>query len=172
MCRAALYARPCTRDCQWCRPVWFPLAPGTQAPDVRTGLLTEVAASASGARFAGCAELPDDVSFFDDHHTVTPAGRWGHVEPDGSDVTAFRSGHDPVRQPQRPAVQASGDRTSVLAEQQAALRRVAIVVARGASPPKVFSAIADELAQVLHVRNAGLLRYQPDGSGIVVAVGW
>jgi signal transduction histidine kinase len=61
---------------------------------------------------------------------------------------------------------------SVLAEQQAALRRVATLVARGASPPEVFSAVADELAVVLHVRNAGLLRYQPDGSGIVVAVGY
>jgi pilus assembly protein TadC len=54
---------------------------------------------------------------------------------------------------------------SVLAEQQAALRRVAILVARGARPPEVFSAVADELARVLHVLNAGLLRYEPDGSG-------
>jgi signal transduction histidine kinase len=69
-------------------------------------------------------------------------------------------------------VQASGDRMSMLAEQQAALRRVATLVARGASPPEVFSAVADELARVLRVLNAGLLRYEADGSGTVVAVGY
>jgi len=45
------------------------------------------------------------------------------------------------------------------------------LVAHGASPPGVFSAVADALARVLHVLNAGLLRYEPDGSGFVVAVG-
>jgi GAF domain-containing protein len=64
----------------------------------------------------------------------------------------------------------SRDQLLVLAEQQAALRRVATLVARGASPSEVFSAVADELARVLHVVNAGLLRYEPDGSGYVVGV--
>jgi signal transduction histidine kinase len=59
-----------------------------------------------------------------------------------------------------------------LAEQQAALRRVATLVAQGASPETVFAAVADELARVLHVLNAGLLRYESDGSGVVVAVGY
>jgi signal transduction histidine kinase len=93
------------------------------------------------------------------------------VEPGGTDVTEIRRGQGRVRHPQA-AVEASGDRMSVLAEQQAALRRVATLVARGASPPEVFSAVADELARVLHVRNAGLLRYEADGSGFVVAVGY
>jgi signal transduction histidine kinase len=95
----------------------------------------------------------------------------GRVEPVGSGVTEIRRGRDRVRQP-RAAVEASGDRTSVLAEQQAALRRVATLVARGASPSDVFSAVADELARVLHVLNAGLVRYAPDGSGFAVAVGY
>jgi len=69
----------------------------------------------------------------------------------------------------RADLQASSDQLRVLAEQQAALRRVAVLVARGASPAEVFSAVADELARVLHVVNAGLLRYEPDGSGCVVA---
>ena len=64
----------------------------------------------------------------------------------------------------------SRDQLGVLAEQQAALRRVATLVARGASPSEVFSAVADELARVLHVVNAGLLRYEPDGTGYVVGV--
>ncbi|HVQ50030.1 MAG TPA: DUF4118 domain-containing protein [Mycobacterium sp.] len=59
---------------------------------------------------------------------------------------------------------------SALAEQQAALRRVAILVARGGTPSEVFTAVADELALCLHVVNAGLLRFEADGTGYVVAV--
>jgi signal transduction histidine kinase len=66
----------------------------------------------------------------------------------------------------------SRDEANWLAEQQAALRRVATLVARGGGPATVFDAVADELARVLHVHNAGLLRYEPDGSGVVVAVGY
>ncbi|MCW2649724.1 MAG: domain S-box [Mycobacterium sp.] len=57
-----------------------------------------------------------------------------------------------------------------LADEQAALRRVATLVARGAEPAEVFAAVADELARVLDVLNAGLLRYEGDGTGYVVAV--
>ena len=66
----------------------------------------------------------------------------------------------------------SRDEANWLAEQQAALRRVATLVARGGGPATVFDAVADELARALHVHNAGLLRYEPDGSGVVVAVGY
>jgi signal transduction histidine kinase len=50
----------------------------------------------------------------------------------------------------------------VLAEQQAALRRVATLVAQGASPSEVFSAVALELAGVLGVQNASMWRYESD----------
>src|SRR6202011_3490729 len=70
----------------------------------------------------------------------------------------------------RREVEASRDELGVLAEHQGALRRVATLVARGASPPEVFAAVADELARCLHVVNAGLLRYEADGTGFVVAV--
>ena len=70
----------------------------------------------------------------------------------------------------RRQVEASHGELSMLAEQQAALRRVAMLVARGATPPEVFGAVADELARCLHVVNAGLLRYEADGTGYVVAV--
>jgi signal transduction histidine kinase len=62
------------------------------------------------------------------------------------------------------------DELAVLADLQAALRRVAALVARGASPPEVFAAVADELARRLDVVNAGLLRFDADGTGYVVAV--
>jgi len=87
----------------------------------------------------------------------------------GRDVTERRREQDEL-QAARAVAEASRDRISQLAEQQAALRRVATLVAHGTSPSKVFAAVADELAGVLHVVNAGLLRYEPDGTGLVVAV--
>jgi PAS domain S-box-containing protein len=65
---------------------------------------------------------------------------------------------------------AAQQRNLELADQQAALRRVATLVARGASPSEVFAAVSNELAHVLHVVNAGLLRFEPDATGLVVAV--
>jgi GAF domain-containing protein len=56
-----------------------------------------------------------------------------------------------------------------LAEEQAALRRVATLVARGVSPEEVFAAVAEEAGRLLAVEFAGLARYEPDGAGILVA---
>jgi PAS domain S-box-containing protein len=64
---------------------------------------------------------------------------------------------------------AAQQRNLELADQQSALRRVATLVARGANPSEVFATVANELARVLHVVNAGLLRFEPDGTGFVVA---
>jgi signal transduction histidine kinase len=62
----------------------------------------------------------------------------------------------------RSELQASRDQLAALAEEQAALRRVATLVARGASPLEVFSAVADELARCLHVGHAAVYRYDAD----------
>jgi signal transduction histidine kinase len=70
----------------------------------------------------------------------------------------------------RRQVEAGHDELSALAAQQVALRRVATLVAQGASPSDVFAVVADELARCLHVVNAGLLRFEPDNTGYVVAV--
>jgi signal transduction histidine kinase len=51
-----------------------------------------------------------------------------------------------------------------LAEEQAALRRVATLVARGAAPEEVFTAVAGEVGQLLPVDQAALCRYEPDGT--------
>jgi len=58
---------------------------------------------------------------------------------------------------------------SVLAEQQAALRRVATLVARGVAPSEVFSAVATELAHCLGVQNAAVYRYESDDTAILLA---
>jgi signal transduction histidine kinase len=72
----------------------------------------------------------------------------------------------------RREAEASRDEVSVLAEQQAALRRVATLVARGATPSEVFSTVATELARCLGVyHHSVLFRYEPDGAGVVLAVG-
>jgi PAS domain S-box-containing protein len=49
------------------------------------------------------------------------------------------------------------------AEEQAALRRVATLVARGAPPEEVFAAVTAEAGGVLHVDFTSMSRYDPDG---------
>jgi signal transduction histidine kinase len=56
-----------------------------------------------------------------------------------------------------------------LAQEQAALRRVATLVARGTRPEGVFAAAAEEVGQLLPVDHAALARYEPDGSITVVS---
>ena len=56
-----------------------------------------------------------------------------------------------------------------LAEEQAALRRVATLVAHGAAPEQVFAAVTDEFARLVPVDVAGMARFEPDGTVIYVA---
>jgi signal transduction histidine kinase len=65
--------------------------------------------------------------------------------------------------------EAHRDEMRVLADQQAALRRVATLVARGVAPSEVFSAVADELAWCLGVCHATLVRYGSDGAATILA---
>jgi signal transduction histidine kinase len=51
-----------------------------------------------------------------------------------------------------------------LAEEQAGLRRVATLVARGATPKEVFAAVAEEIGQLLPVDVVNMCRYEPDRS--------
>ena len=55
-----------------------------------------------------------------------------------------------------------------LAEEQAALRRVATLVAQGASSAEVFTAVANEVAQVLQLPNAAVCRYDDEGAMLTV----
>jgi PAS domain S-box-containing protein len=56
-----------------------------------------------------------------------------------------------------------------LADEQAALRRVATLVARGASPTAVFAAVAREVAHVLELPLVEMCRYEPDERAMVIA---
>ena len=56
-----------------------------------------------------------------------------------------------------------------LADEQAALRRVATLVAQGASPHDLFEAVAEEVGRLLPVGSATMGRYEPDDSVTTVA---
>jgi signal transduction histidine kinase len=59
--------------------------------------------------------------------------------------------------------------SSALAAEQAALRRVATLVARGAAPEEVFAAITEEVGRLLPVDFADMSRCEPDGAVTFVA---
>jgi signal transduction histidine kinase len=72
----------------------------------------------------------------------------------------------------------SGEELRVVAEEQAALRRVATLVAlrrvatlvaRGPPPEEVFAAVTEEVGRLLSVEYAGLSRYESDGTTTIVA---
>ena len=56
------------------------------------------------------------------------------------------------------------------AEEQAALRRVATLVAQAAPPEEVFAAVTAEVGRVLSADVAGMSRYDSDGAATVVGV--
>jgi hypothetical protein len=56
-----------------------------------------------------------------------------------------------------------------IAEEQAALRRVAVLVARAAPPGEVFTAVTEEAGRLLGAGHATMSRYDPDGAVEVVA---
>ncbi len=57
-----------------------------------------------------------------------------------------------------------------IADEQAALRRVATLVARAAAPQEVFSAVTEEAGRLLAADFAILARYDPDGTETTVGV--
>jgi signal transduction histidine kinase len=58
-----------------------------------------------------------------------------------------------------------------LAEEQAALRRIATLVAHGMPPAELFSAVADEMARLLPADSAFVAHLEPDSSVALLAVG-
>ena len=88
----------------------------------------------------------------------------------GRDVTERRREQDQLHQT-RNMLEASRDGLSVLVKQQEALRRMATLVAQGlVTPSEVYSAVAEEMVRCLDCDGAGVFRYEPDGSAVVIAV--
>jgi signal transduction histidine kinase len=67
------------------------------------------------------------------------------------------------------AIAESREELRVLAEEQAALRRLATLVARGVPPDEVFAAVAQEVGSVLDADATGIARVDPGGEATVVA---
>jgi signal transduction histidine kinase len=63
------------------------------------------------------------------------------------------------------------DDITQLAQEQAALRRVATVAARATTPDELFAAVTEAVGQRLPADLTRMLRYEPDGTATVVA-GW
>jgi PAS domain S-box-containing protein len=58
-----------------------------------------------------------------------------------------------------------------LADEQAALRRVATLVASERDPQEIFSAVAEEVGRLLGAHSANMIRYEPGNQATVVG-GW
>jgi len=69
------------------------------------------------------------------------------------------------------AISMAHARTDVqrLADEQAALRRVATLVARESPPADVFRAVTEEVGRLLQVEDMKLVRYEPDATATVLA---
>jgi PAS domain S-box-containing protein len=63
-------------------------------------------------------------------------------------------------------------RARKLAEEQAALRRIATLVAHEASADEIFAMVAEEVGRVINVPLVALARYEPDGSAIQLVGAW
>jgi signal transduction histidine kinase len=134
--------------------------------------LLEHATDVLPARMTGCvlAVLPSGtaVKISAVERSVTRGGRINavfHVHV-AADAAAQVPG---VAQPRERLVAVGHDPLSMLAEQQASLRRVATLVARGVDPSDVFALVADELARCLNVAHAALVRRESDGTAVVLA---
>jgi signal transduction histidine kinase len=66
------------------------------------------------------------------------------------------------------SLKTSRDELTRLLDEQAALRRVATLVARGIHPAEIFSAVAEEIRRLLGADNCGVGRFEPDGRAAVV----
>jgi signal transduction histidine kinase len=77
-------------------------------------------------------------------------------------ATAIANAHN------RDSLEASRNELARLLQEQAALRRVATLVAQGIHPLEIFSAVAEEVRSLLGADNAGVLRFEPGGTSVVV----
>ena len=92
----------------------------------------------------------------------------GVVYSVGRDTTERRRVEAELREAQR-LLEASRDELSVLAEEQAALRRVATLVAQDVPSRDLFGAVVAEVGVLLGADLGGMIRYEEDGTVTAVA---
>src|SRR4051812_24326599 len=93
----------------------------------------------------------------------------GVVYSVGRDTTERRHVEAELREAQR-SLEASRDELRVLAEEQAALRRVAMLVAGDVPSGELFGAVAREVGALFGADFSGMIRYEDDGSVTTVAL--
>ena len=96
---------------------------------------------------------------------VLPSGRRALAEPVGHEEAFVVHELDGRRAVPRPR----GDELRVLADEQAALRRLAAAVAHDASPSDIFQAVAEEIGPLLGADDAAVVRFEADRTATVLA---
>jgi signal transduction histidine kinase len=143
------------------------------APDLKTAQ-PETAQHLARALNLPSAEIrlgaiPDDEQHvaFPLHEHGVPVGSL--LVPAGLPRSTLRRLRDRVVPTVEVLLEAAGERERI-ADEQAALRRLATLVAHGAPPGEVFGAVAREVAQALEIRHAAVMRYEPDATVTTVGV--
>jgi PAS domain S-box-containing protein len=122
-----------------------------------------LAAGRQGGTLTACLTRPDGTPAW---VSITSApvldarGRPEGVVSTLSDITQRRAAEQ--------RLVASEAATRALADEQAALRRIATLVASEAPPSSVFEQVTAEVASLLQVAGASVLRYEADGRATVV----
>jgi GAF domain-containing protein len=83
----------------------------------------------------------------------------------GHDGPILRQDHHPIEQ----MAQRNRSALARLADEQAALKRVAILVARGTAAEQVFAAVTEEVGRLLPVDMTNMCRYEPGNTMTFVA---
>ncbi|WP_405147388.1 DUF4118 domain-containing protein [Sphaerisporangium sp. NBC_01403] len=158
-----------------------------RAPDLRSAL------PANSRRLAQALDLPSasiecGVASPDEHHTVFPLREGATtlgtlVVPSGLPQGTLRRlrrrivpsleallGAACERETIGNALQATHDELRRVAERQAALRRVATLVARGTSSQALFQAVAGEMSRIVRAEFIAVTRFEIDGSMALVGI--
>ena len=124
-----------------------------------------IADAARGTRIAACAGAP----------IIVDGDIWGAMSADAIEPAPLPDGIE-ARLAEftelvatAVASSASREQLATLADEQAALRRVATLVARQSPPAEIFAAVAEEVGRLLRVEDTTIFRYEDDGTATVVA---
>lgn len=162
-----------------------PMPPGTTLPIAPGGMLDSLRQTGRPARFEDYSAIPGETSAIlhrEGSHCavggpIVVEGRlWGAMVATASDRESLPAGtEDRVARFAELVSTAisnieSREKVERLAAEQAALRRVAELVASQATPEEVFGRVTEELNSLLQVTNVGTARFEQDGTATVMAV--
>ncbi|GAA4585567.1 hypothetical protein GCM10023194_28610 [Planotetraspora phitsanulokensis] len=143
-----------------------------RAEDLRTALPAAAQCLAQALELRYAAIEPEVVPA-DEHHAALPL-RDGATQiatlliPVDLPEPTLRRLHRQVVPSLQALLAAACDREAV-AEEQAALRRVATLVAGGADPSEVFNAVTREMGRIMGTRYTDMNRFEPDGTLTVLS---